>query len=172
MWSRFLFPQTLNGFRISSVTHQVVSTNTFHGDNASGFKQMDATIKRCHIRFFDTFFIDKREPWTTNRAGYRFRVETPVQWIFVFEAALRAQFKSSHGRTRPVIGQSLDQGVSRTTLRAIDKRIMVAAIIRIIQFREAFGASEIISGYVDIREIISRAWQDTKFLTRGGYNDI
>ena len=48
--------------------------------------------------------------------------------VGVFCCALRAHLEFAHGGDGPVVGEVFDDGEARPAVRAVDKRVVVAAI--------------------------------------------
>ena len=62
----------------------------------------------------------------------------------VFRGARRAQREARHRRVRPIVGQRVDQRVTRPALRAVDERIAISAVARIVEFAPAVLAHEVV----------------------------
>ena len=65
-----------------------------------------------------------------DRAGVGLGVEAPVQRILVLGLAGVAHLEARHRRQRPVVGDPLDDREARPAVRAVQKRIAVAAVAR------------------------------------------
>jgi hypothetical protein len=57
-------------------------------------------------------------------------MESPVSGVIVFGLTLAAHPENLHGGMRPVIGNVVDDGVSRTAVRAVDERVVITTIGR------------------------------------------
>jgi hypothetical protein len=67
-------------------------------------------------------------------------METAVRGVFILGAALRAQGKAGHRGISPVVGDIADDGQAGTAVRAVDERITVPAIPRILQLPQTVVA--------------------------------
>ena len=76
------------------------------------------------------------KPGPTDRTGDRLGVKSSVQWVFVLSAAIRTHLEFGHGGERTVVGQSLDESVTRSAMRAIGERVEIAPIGRVENFLE------------------------------------
>src|SRR5688572_5818203 len=83
--------------------------------------------------------INGRQPdaGAADRTSIRLGMKTTARRIVVFTLALRTHSERPHRRIRAIVGQRLDDRVARSTLRAIDERITIAAISRIPQLGPA-----------------------------------
>ena len=66
--------------------------------------------------------------------------------VVIFPLAVRAHGKGLHGSLRPVIGNVLDDGQTRAAVGAVNKRIAIAAVLRIQQLPQTVGADGDIRG--------------------------
>ena len=74
-----------------------------------------------------------------NRAGYRLSVKAPVGRIVIFCRAIRAKRKVRHAGIDAVVRDIAHNAETRSAVGAIDKRIPVAAVIRIEELSLAVG---------------------------------
>ena len=68
------------------------------------------------------------------RASIRLGMKAAIGRVMEFARAIAAHLKMSHGRALAIVGNVLDDGKSGTTIRAVDKRITVAAVAGIEEF--------------------------------------
>ena len=80
------------------------------------------------------------------RAGHRLGVEAAVQRVGVLGGAARAHRKARHRRVRPVVGQVRDDRVARPAVGARDERVVVAAVVGVVQLGQAVGARRRVRG--------------------------
>ena len=82
-------------------------------------------------------------------------VVTPVDRVFVLAAATSAHFEAGHGRIRPVVRQTVDEGVARAALGAIDEWVAVAPFAGIVHLGKTIVTDEVVRWNMSVR-IISR----------------
>src|SRR5262249_51968627 len=80
------------------------------------------------------------------RASIGLSVKTPIGGVMKFARAVVAHFKGRHGRLLAVVGNVLDDGESRTTVGAVNKRIAIAPIRWIEKLGETIVAGGCIRG--------------------------
>ena len=88
-----------------------------------------------------------------------------VKRIGVFEIASLTQGESGHAGVGTIIGQRLNQGVARPALRAVDKWVAIAAVLRVIQFLQTIITGEQVGRQVDVSIATRQAWQYLEFIT-------
>jgi len=70
-------------------------------------------------------------PGPADRTGIGLGMKSTVEWIIVFGLAVRAHAEMAHGGLGAVIGNVIDDGISRTTVGAVNKGISISTIVRI-----------------------------------------
>ena len=83
------------------------------------------------------FFILQFEMRAADVAGVGLCVKTTIKGIFIFLQTVRAHRECFHARLRTVIGKMRRDGIARTAVRAVDKRITIPTIIFVGEFLEA-----------------------------------
>ena len=73
-------------------------------------------------------------------AGVGLRVKAPIGRVAIFRLAAIAHGEAFHRRFRSVVGQAVYDGESRPAIRAVDKRVVEAAVFGIEQLCRAFVA--------------------------------
>ena len=58
----------------------------------------------------------------------------------VLIAAIEAHCKFCHSSSLPIVGDTLDNGETRTTISAVYERIKIAAVIRVQELSQTFSA--------------------------------
>ncbi len=87
-------------------------------------------------------------------------METAVCRIEIFALAVRTQREGRHAGVVAVVGQRLDQRVARAALGAVDERVAVTPVLRVLQLMAAVVAHEVIRGHEDTRVGIGRTGRD------------
>ena len=87
-----------------------------------------------------TLGVAQFQPWTTCRAGNRLRVVASVFRIFVFDAAGFTHPEPGHRRIQSVVRQRRDNGKPRTAIGAVNKRVAITPIGRIVHFAQTILA--------------------------------
>jgi hypothetical protein len=67
-------------------------------------------------------------------------VKTSVKRIMIFTGAIVTHSKDCHGGFGPVIGNVVNDGVSRSAVGAVDERIEVSSVLRVKELPEAIAA--------------------------------
>src|SRR5437763_161652 len=119
----------------------MIATQSLHRNNRSCRKQLCCLgdgVLACD-RMHDSIFAStqERNVRTTNRTSIGLSMEAAVERIFVLALARRAQRKNAHGRLVPIVRHILNNGEAWTTIRAVNKRILVASVGRIKEFSQA-----------------------------------
>ncbi len=161
MWPWFVAAQARNGNVVVGITHQVIATDTLDGHDIAGLQCRHAG-RQCGIVIGNGFHARCGEfkCRATGRTGDRLGMKAPVVRVGVFPAAVCAQFEGGHGSGRAIVGHAADQRVTWPTLGAVDKWILIAPVLRIVQFREAVVAGEQVRWHVDIAGVSCRTLAD------------
>ena len=122
---------------------EIISANTFHRDDSPLFQQTH--------RFFHGFFFFLAAPialelWTAVMAGDRLSVKTAVFPVGIFTVAEITHGKINHRRILAIIGDLIDNRISRATSHTADEGMTVARIIRIVQIVQTIGTERQIRG--------------------------
>ena len=95
--------------------------------------------RRLQCRFSDQR-LALRAPLQTRAAvgaGYRLSMKTSVARVAVLGLAARTEWKRSHRGKGAVIGHRANNGETRPTVSTVNKRVAIAALLRIVHLRQA-----------------------------------
>ncbi len=128
----FSLTQFCDGRKVACIAHDVVPADAFHGDDGTVPYRLDSGAQRP-ARVHDIGLTSRleRQLRTAFGTGNRLRVEASVERIAILAFAVCTQRESGHARVRAVVRQRFDQRVTRPALRAVDKGITIAAVLRI-----------------------------------------
>ena len=122
--------------RISGIAGQMEAANALHCHNATGINHGDSGGKR-RLFFRALFAALPHQPRPALGAGHRLGVKTAVIRITVLRLALRAERKRRHHRQRAVIGHGVNNRKARPAVGAVDKRVAIAPLLRVVHFCQA-----------------------------------
>src|SRR5512139_1829247 len=71
-------------------------------------------------------------------------MKAPIRGVLILATAVITHGEAVHRGKRPVIGSAADDGVARTTVGAVDKRVEIAAILGIEEFAPAVSTEGLI----------------------------
>jgi hypothetical protein len=146
----FTFPQTLNRFAVCSIRSKVKSSYAFDGNYPAFYQELHGPCQDFRPLEFISPGIQKNKSRAARRAGIGFRMESPVERVFIFGAAVRTEGKAGHGGMGSVIGDIVYDSKTRAAVCAIDEGVEVASVGRIKQLTKAFAAYCRIGGDVCI----------------------
>ena len=153
---------------VSDVDGEMETTDALDGQDLTGHEAVDRLghwiIRRnlCPVR------RDEPNPRTADGAGVGLRMKAAVGGIVVLRLAGRAHLEIRHRGLRAVVGNPARDGEARAAIRAVQKRIAIAAIVRIEQLAQAVGTRRRIGGNAGRNLAAGRAGDDTKTsLARG-----
>jgi len=155
--------QFVHGRLVAGVADEVETAQTLHGHKPAGQEQVDrvhdCVVVCSHRRALP---VRQPEPWAADRAGVGLGVEAPVEGVFVFFTAVRAERKTAHGRAGPVVGNGAGDGVTRAAVGAVGEGVPVAAIVGITHVRDAVGAGGHIRADQHLMALAAGAFENFK----------
>ncbi len=131
--------QPLHRTLVGRVTAELKASQALERDDRSAGHYSRRTLYRVS-REFDTSSVGPPETWTACRTCIRLRVKAPVCGVLILPSAGIAHLEAAHGRQRPVVRDVFDNREAGATVRAVGERIAIAAIGRIEDIGDAFGA--------------------------------
>jgi hypothetical protein len=159
------FPQTAHGCLVASVAQQMIAAHAFRRDDGPGAQGGHAS-GQGRLVAADIVLAGPAENQAraADGASQRLGVIAAIQGVFVLRAALGTERKAGHGGIRPVIGQGVDDRVTRPALGAVDERIAVAAFGGVLQLGQAIVADEMIRRDMHMGAVIGFAGFDDEGL--------
>ena len=140
-------PQPAHGGVAGRITHKMKSTEALHGEHVARTEppagRLDrgiaaaAAIGPCDRDAAGIMHRRKPHARPAGGAGIRLGMEAAVGGVGVFRGAGRAHRKRRHRRSRPIVGQALDDRKPRATVGAVYEGISRAAVCGIAKLREA-----------------------------------
>src|SRR5210317_275720 len=167
------FTQSSNRRLAASVAYQVITSYAFYSDDVASPNLLDSSseslfsfLKRVAVLFL------KAQLRSTVRASHGFCMETPVCGVPIFAFAVGTQRKSRHARIRTIVGQRFYQRIARTTLGAVDKRVGMAPVRRVLQFPLAVITHEVVGRHKNLRVSAHQAVDDLERIGKRGRNSL
>ena len=126
---------------VARVHHQVEAAQSLYADNLALPDRLGGLFQRRFApRQHRARHAPELELRAALRAGIGLGVESAVCRVAVLARALGAHRELLHRRARPVVGQRLDDGVARSAVGAVGKRIAEAPVARVEDFAQALRA--------------------------------
>ncbi len=164
----FFLPESGNGLVIACICSQVKSAQSFDRDNIALFQQVCGFINGIPGAYFPAVTVIQGHMGATCRTGIGLGMKPAVAGVFILGPAFFTHLKMLHGGAGSVIGDIVDDGVARTAVGAVDKRIAIAAVVRVKQFGKAVVADGDIRGNQGIAQRRAVALSDGKIRKTGG----
>ncbi len=161
--------------RVAGIGHQVVATDSLHGDDPAfgqrrdGGRQRLPGIRERPVALHAPLY--KRQPGPALRAADRLGMEASALRVVVFPPALGAERKGLEAGARPVVGQSFDHAVARAALVAVGEGVAVVAVLRVVHLRQAVLAHRGVQWQVDRAARLAVALPDHE-CSGGGRRDL
>ena len=131
-------PQHCHRLRVKRVAGQMKSAQPFDSHDATVFQHLHRRVQR-QLAGDNPIGRTPLKLRAAVRARHRLGVKTSVRRVAVFRFARRAEREWRHGRGRAVIRHGADNGKTRAAVGAVNKRVTIAALVRIVHLRKARG---------------------------------
>ena len=133
--------QHRHGGRVGRVAHQVVAAHALDRKDGPVAEELPCAAERIlALSHEPAVGLGEAEVGAADRARVGLGVKAPAGGIVVFALAVRALAERAHGGVRAVVGQALDEGVTRAALRAVDERIAMTPVGGVEEFAAAVVA--------------------------------
>ena len=144
---------------VTGIDSEMDAAYAFHRHDPACFQITQGRAQGCFAAGFALTMIDQLRP--ACRAGIGLRMIAAVHGIAIFLCAVRAHLKLAHGRMTAVIRDIRDDRITRPAVGAVDERIAVTAVRRIIQLAQTVRARRDIRGDHGV-SLSCAAFQDLK----------
>ena len=119
---------------IQRITGEVISAESFDCQDRTLPQQLRSMRYRFAVQDLVSMSIQQANSRAALRASIRLSMKAAIGRVMEFARAIAAHLKMSHSRALAIVGNVLDDGKSGTAIRAVDKRITVAAVAGIEEF--------------------------------------
>ena len=128
--SEFSGAQGGDSFCIFRVAGQMVAAQSLHSQNLARSKIMHCSSNRFFISAHNFIARSKKIVGSARRARDGLRVKAPIRRVAILGCAGIVQRPIGHRGIGAVVRQASNDAVAGTAVRAIDVRIVIAAILR------------------------------------------
>jgi len=139
----------------------MITAQPLDGDNLAGLQERNCPGERVSLKG-NAGERKEGQVRAARRAGDRLGVVAPRGWIPVLGATGGTEGKISHCRLRPVIRDAGDERKTRTAVGAINKGVVITAIVRVEELGEAIVTKVGIRGNRRHLGAVARAGKDLK----------
>src|SRR5580700_8615137 len=160
----FPLAQSRNSPCVSSITRQVVSTESFQRENAAVAKQLRGFANARFISTYDASVGAERVIRSAGWARYRLRMKAAVARIVIFRVAIIVQRPALHGSVGPVVRQTKNNRIARTAVGAVDIGIQIARISWIKKFFQTSLTDRQVRRNANRRPLATLALADGEFV--------
>jgi hypothetical protein len=141
---------------IGCIHGKVKSAQALYGKDVALGKERDGLLDGVGAVNPVSGLVMKEYGRTALPAGIGLGMEPAVFRIVILPLTGRTHAKGVHGRDRPVIGDVFNDGIPRSAIRTVDKRVLEPSVFRIFQLLQTVHA------YTDIRRYEGGAFMRCK----------